>query len=75
MCVCVCDVSMCVCVQVLPLTRCHVGEYRESEVAELMYRAIKVDCDHGNEVESIILLSGSVNEKVEWMADLAQVRE
>ena len=40
-----------------------------------MYRAIKVDCNHGNETESVVLLGTSINEKAEWMADITQVRE
>lgn len=50
-----------------------MGEYRQSDIAELMYRAVKVDCNHGNEVETIILLGTSINEKAEWIADITQV--
>ena len=34
---------------------------------------MKVDCNHGNEVESLLLLGTSVNEKAEWIADITQV--
>lgn len=54
--------------------RCSVGEYRQSsEIAELVYRAIKVNYDHGTEMESTVLLSSSINEKAEWIADITQV--
>ena len=33
-----------------------------------------MDCDHGNEIETTILMGTSINEKAEWMADIAQVR-
>lgn len=51
-----------------------MNECRQSDIAELVYRGLKVDCDHGNEVETIVLMGQSINEKAEWMADIAQVR-
>lgn len=60
--------------QILPLLRCSVTEYRQtSDIAELVYRAIKVNYDLGNEMESVVLLSSSINEKAEWIADITQV--
>ena len=60
--------------QILPLMRCSVSEYRQStEIAELVYRAIKVNFDLGTEMESTVLLSSSINEKAEWIADITQV--
>ena len=50
-----------------------MSEYRNTETAELMYRAVKVSCDYGDEVEMCILMAGSVNEKAEWLADISQV--
>lgn len=36
---------------------------------------MKVDCEHGNEMDTITLMGTSVNDKAEWMADIAQVRK
>lgn len=53
--------------------QCSVSEYRQSDIAELVYRAIKVSCEHGGEVETILLVGSSINEKAEWIADITQV--
>ena len=59
----------------MPLIQCHVSEYRQSDVAEVVYRGLKVNCDSENELDSILLLGTSINEKAEWIADITQVRE
>ena len=60
----------------MQLSRCHVSEYQHADYPELTYCGVKVECanEDGNQSDTVLLLAGSVNEKAEWMADIAQVR-
>lgn len=48
-------------------------ECRTSDIPEIHYRGIKVECTVEGEMESITLVTGSVNEKAQWMTDFSQV--
>ena len=58
--------------QLVPLAKCTVSEVKSDDTPEVHYRGIRVSCDPS---DSIILLTNSVNEKAQWLADFSQCVE
>ena len=58
--------------QLVALAKCGVSEVRSDDSPEVHYRGIRVTCDG---TDSLILLTNSVNEKAQWLADFSQCVE
>lgn len=56
----------------MPLAKCTVSEVKSDDTPEVHYRGIRVSC---GESDSLILLTNSVNEKAQWLADFSQCVE
>lgn len=60
--------------QVFPLRQCKVSECTSSEVVEVHYRGMRIECPGEVEAESLTLIASTINEKAQWMTDYSQVR-
>lgn len=62
--------------QVVALAKCTVSEVKSDDSAEVHYRGIRVTYEGADSLnESLILLTNSVNEKAQWLADFSQCVE
>ena len=61
--------------QLVPLAKCSVSEVKSGDSPEVHYRGMRVTFGSGETMDTIILLTNSVNEKAQWLADFSQCVE
>ncbi len=50
-----------------------MSECTSSEVVEVHYRGMRIECPGEMEMESLTLIASTINEKAQWMTDYSQV--